>query len=193
MIKKDIAKKQKRRRPLEKVVVLPPAVKAEISPVEIKISGPKGVASRKLGTKKIVVRLDGGKILLAPKVRKSRSEKALINSLVAHINNLVAGVQNEFVYRMKICASHFPMAVKLKGDLFEVNNFIGEKTPRVLKVVKDVDVKVEGDFVVVKSCDRELAGNFASRIEKLTKRPSFDRRVFMDGIYLVEKCGEKLK
>lgn len=182
----------KKKKSLNREIVLE-KVNAEVSPSFVKITGPKGEITKRITTKRIIIALKDNKITIVPKSRSSKNEKALINSLVAHIKNMIKGVEEEYVYKLKVCASHFPMSVKMKGSTIEVTNYLGEKIPRVLKIKPGVEVKVEGDIITVKSCDKELAGQTASDIEHTTKRPDFDRRVFMDGIYTIEKAGEKLK
>ena len=84
------------------------------------------------------------------------------------------------------------MNVSLKGDVLEIKNFIGEKVPRTLKIRPGASVKINGDEIVVEAINKEIAGQTAGSIEKLTKRPGFDKRIFQDGIYIVEKDGKRL-
>ena len=103
------------------------------------------------------------------------------------------GANEGFVYRMKICSGHFPMNVSNTKEEFSVKNFLGEKVPRVLKIKPGVDVKIEGDAVIVESNSKELAGQTAANIEKLTKIKNRDLRVFQDGIYITEMAGRKVR
>ena len=74
-----------------------------------------------------------------------------------------------------------------------IKNFLGEKFPRILKLKEGVDVKIEGDKINVQSSSKELAGTTASDIEKITRRPNFDTRIFQDGIYITNKDGKEIK
>ena len=85
------------------------------------------------------------------------------------------------------------MNVSIKDKTFEIKNFIGEKVPRVLKIKDTVDVKLEGDMVIVESISKECAGQMAASIEQLTRRPGFDTRVFQDGIFITYKDGKIIK
>ena len=85
------------------------------------------------------------------------------------------------------------MSVSSKDGKFEVKNFIGERIPRVYKLMDNVEVKIEGDIIVVSSANKEVAGQTAASIEQLCKRPGFDSRTFQDGIYLIEKAGKEIK
>lgn len=85
------------------------------------------------------------------------------------------------------------MNVSVSNDQFTVKNFLGEKTPRILKLKKDVKVKVEGDQVIVESVDKELAGQTAADIEILCKITNRDPRIFQDGIWVISKAGKFVK
>jgi len=183
----------KTKRSLDKSIKLPEGVSAEVLPTKVTITGPNGSVSKIIATKIISITLEGNVIHLKPKKRVSKNEKRIINTLHRIFSNAVQGVNDKFVYKLKICSSHFPMSVKLNGKNFEVTNFMGEKIPRKLVIKEGVDAKLDGDIITIKSVDKELAGIVATDIEKTTRRPAFDRRVFMDGIYLIEKAGVKLE
>jgi large subunit ribosomal protein L6 len=119
--------------------------------------------------------------------KASKREKTTLGTYKAHINNMLHGAREGFTYRMKICSGHFPMTVQVKGSELIIKNFIGEKTPRVLRLKPGVDVKVEGEFIVISSPDRELGGQTAASIEAVSSRANYDKRVFQDGVYIIEK------
>src|SRR3989338_2299349 len=108
----------------------------------------------------------------------------------AHVRNLVRGADEGHVYKLKICASHFPMTVQVAGSQLVIKNFLGEKFPRTLALKEGATVKVDGQIITVESANKETAGTVASDIEKLTRRPGFDPRVFQDGIYMILKDGK---
>jgi len=111
----------------------------------------------------------------------------LLGTYVAHLNNLFRGVKEGFVYKLKICSGHFPMNVSIKNDEFIIKNFIGEKVPRVLKINSDVKVNIDGEVITIESNNIELAGQTAGSIEKLSSRTGFDKRIFQQGIFIIEK------
>ena len=114
----------------------------------------------------------------------------MLKTYRAHVKNLIKGVNEKFVYKLKICSSHFPMNVSISNNQFIVKNFLGEKSPRMMNIKDDVEVKINGDIIEVSSCNKEKAGNVASDIELLTKKVGKDVRVFQDGIYIVDKGGK---
>lgn len=178
---------------LTQEIELSEGISAEVKDRVLTITGSNGNVSKKISSKAIEIVVKDGKITIAPKVKSTRSEKCLVNTFHAHIMNMIKGVQEPYVYKLKVCSSHFPMSVKINGNNLEVSNFIGEKVARKLKLKEGADVKLEGDIIIVTSPDKELAGQVAADIEKVTKRAGFDKRIFMDGIYIIEKAGVELK
>ncbi len=154
----------------------------------IVVSKGKETVKRSFQYPKVTVKVEGDKIILQTPLMTKR-EKMMLGSFAAHIKNMFQGVQQPFVYTLKVCSGHFPMNIHVSGNEFIVKNFIGEKIPRVLKIREGVTVKVEGETVTISSPDIERAGQTAGAIELLCKRPGFDKRVFQQGIYITEKAG----
>ena len=116
----------------------------------------------------------------------------MMNTFEAHINNMIKGVQNKFEYKLKICSSHFPMTVKIDGKKAIIKNFLGEKTDRKCKIMSGAEVEVNGNQIVVKSIDKEIAGQTSANFEAATKVGKRDRRTFNDGIFIINKAGKEL-
>jgi len=155
------------------------------------MKGPKGEITRAMPDKKIKLTAKGNELRLLYEFATKR-EKRMLFTTKAHLNNMIKGVQEGFTYKLKICSGHFPMSVTLKGNTFEIKNFIGEKVPRMLKIKTGATVKITGDEITVEAINKEIAGQTAGSIEKLTRRPGFDKRIFQDGIYITEKDGKKI-
>src|SRR3989344_1644060 len=80
----------------------------------------------------------------------------------------------------------------LKTYKAQIKNVLGEKIPRKVNLMPGAAVKVDGSTITVESPDIEKAGQVAADIEQATRRPGFDRRIFQDGIYIIEKEGEQI-
>lgn len=127
-----------------------------------------------------------GKIVIEPK-RFTKREKKIINTFKSHILNMIRGVEEPYVYKLKICSSHFPMSVNLDGKKLVVKNFLGEKVPRKADVVENAEVKIDGDTILVTSPDKEIAGQTAANFEQCTRITNRDRRIFQDGLWIIQK------
>ncbi len=167
---------------------LPEGVTASVSGRDVTVKGPKGELKRVLGQIGVKITADGDAIVIKSE-QSGKREKRLMGSIQAHLNNMITGVVTPFTYKLKICASHFPMNVTLNKNRLIVKNFLGEKVPREISFDKDVDVKIDGDVIVVVSPDIEMAGCTASKFEGITFVSKRDRRIFQDGIYVTHKPG----
>ncbi len=119
--------------------------------------------------------------------KASRRENAIINATAGHIQNLLEGLEGEFEYKMAIVFSHFPMTVNVKGSKIDINNFTGEKKPRSAYTVGDAKVEVKGKEVLIRGHHKDHVAQTAANIENATRIVGKDRRVYQDGIYVVEK------
>lgn len=183
--------KNKMRKPFEQTIEVPEGVEVSLDGSTLKVKGPEGENSREFKTGKVSFKVDAGKIVLSDKAA-TKKEKRLINTYASHIRNMVKGVQEKFVYELKVASSHFPMTVKVEGNKATIKNFLGEKIERTCKVPERAEVEVKKDFITVKSVDKEIAGQAAANFEKATRISNRDRRIFQDGIYMINKAGKEI-
>lgn len=169
-------------------VDVPEGVDVVIEPRKVTVNGKNGRISRVLLHSNLTIAQEAGKLMLKA-LNATKREKMHLGSLQAHLKNMVAGVQNPFVFKLKICASHFPMNVTVTGNELVIKNFLGEKVPRRISFDKDAKVKITGDVIEVAHADIELAGTTASKFEGITFINKRDRRVFQDGIYITHRPG----
>lgn len=173
-------------------VALTEGVTASMQESVLTLKGASGETSRDFRNQQIKLSVADGKIKLLAN-NATKREKTMLGTFRAHVRNMVRGVTNGHTYRLKICSGHFPMNVSVSGKDFAVKNFLGEKIPRRFTISDDVDVKVDGQEIVIKSVNKELAGQTAANIEQLTRVKGRDRRIFQDGIYITEKDGKAIE
>lgn len=167
-------------------VKIPEGVSVEIDGKTIKAKGPKGENQRILSHRNIKIQIENGDVVLTAK-NPTKREKTMTGTFKAHIKNLMRGVKEGYVYKLKICSSHFPMTAALEGKELIIKNFLGEKIPRRCKIPERATVKIEGNMITVESLDIEKAGETASLIEQKTRITKRDRRVFQDGVFITTK------
>lgn len=177
--------------PITDKVPLPPGVTAQVEGRTVSLRGPKGALAKAMVPPNVAIAAEDGALVLRG-LRGTQREKRQLFTAKARLRNYVRGVTEGHMYLLRICASHFPMSVAVKGQFFEVKNFIGESVPRVLPLPAGVAVKVDGSLIEVSGPDLDVVSQTAAAIEQLTRRPGYDRRIFQDGIYIFEKDGEQI-
>ena len=134
----------------------------------------------------VKTKIEDGKVVFSCDSGNKNQYKTM-KSFIAHIKNMFTGLNEGYTYRLESANVHFPMTFKVEGDKLTINNFLGEKTPRFARILSGVKVDIKGSKITVTSSDKEAAGQTAANFEKATKIKNRDRRVFQDGIYLIER------
>lgn len=176
------------RKELFKTIEIPSGVSVELEGHRVKVNGQEGENSRTFVSKKLDMSKKGNAIIVGSK-SATKMEKKMMNTIAAHIKNMILGVQKKFEYELKAVYSHFPVTLEVKGHELIIKNFLGEKVPRKTKIPKGVDVEVKGNVITVASTDLELAGQTAANLETATRIRLRDKRIFQDGIFIIKKAG----
>lgn len=174
-----------------KEIEIPEGVEVTINRGLVSVKGPEGENTREFPLRNLELKKKDNKVVIGKKGSTKR-EKKLINSMKAHIANMIKGVKEKFEYTLKVCSSHFPMTVECSGRELTIKNFLGEKKPRKTTIPKGAEVNVDKEIITVKSTDKELAGQAAATIERATELRKKDRRVFQDGIFITNKAGKQI-
>ena len=165
---------------------LPESVTARLDADLLIIKGPLGECKKDFSKIKTQVLHNGNKIIIQS-LGKKKFDISVANTVRSIIRNMIKGVTEGFTYKLKIVFAHFPISVKAKDNNVIIENFYGERSPRIAKIVGDCKVMFEGDDVIVKGVSLEDVGQTAANIEQATKVKKKDQRVFLDGIYVYEK------
>ena len=112
---------------------------------------------------------------------------AVANAIIAHVKNMIVGLQKGYIYRLKVIYAHFPMNIQRKGKNIEINNFIGGKKQRIAKIIGDTLVEIKGKDITVSGSNKEDVGQTVANMELASRAKNKDLRVFHDGIYLYKK------
>lgn len=172
----------------ERIIDIPESVKLEITNRKVNVSGPKGALEEDLSHLPCTIELHEGKVhVRSPWPRKA--EVAKVGTAAARIRNMIKGVTTGFTFKMKVVHAHFPVTLKVveKNRKLLIENFTGEKTPRVARIVGDAKVRTSGDEIVIQGINLEEVSQTAANIEQCTKIREKDQRVFLDGIYVFER------
>lgn len=176
---------------LYKKIEIPEGTDAEIEGSLLRIKGSEGENSRRFILGPLKMTKEGNKISIGIK-NATKREKKMMNTIAAHIRNMIKGVQKKFEYELKAVFSHFPITLEVNGREVLIKNFLGEKNPRKTVIPKNVEIDINGNLIKIKSIDRELAGQAAAKLETATRIRARDRRIFQDGIFMTKKAGKEI-
>jgi len=176
---------------LFKQIKIPEGVTVNVEDSKLTAKGPEGEMFREFKLSKVKMELKDDKINLSQK-SVTKNEKKIMNTVAAHIENIVNGVKKKFEYHLKICYGHFPFTIRQDGNRVFIKNFLGEKVERIVELPKGIDIEIKKEFITIKSVNKELAGQASANFEAATRVRGRDRRIFQDGIYIIEKDGKKM-
>ena len=179
------------KKPLQQTIEIPENVEVNIEENVVVIRGKQGENKRSFNFGKLKFEKRDNQIIIWNE-KATKTEKKDMNTIAAHIKNMIRGVQEKFEYKLKICFSHFPISVGIDGNEAVIKNFLGEKIPRKVKIPKGVEVTIDKDIVTVKATDKELAGQTAANFEIATRIKKRDKRVFQDGVFIISKDKKEI-
>jgi len=170
----------------QSAVEMPEGVTATLQGRTLAVRGKLGEAKKHFDKVNVNIAVEGNRVLFTPFSAK-RKDNVIINTVTSIVNNMVTGVTKGYTYKVKVVYAHFPITVKTKGKQVLVENFMGERSPRVSEIVGDSKVSIEGDDVIVKGVSLEDVGQTAANIEQATKIKRKDQRIFLDGLYIYHR------
>ena len=177
----------------EQRIEIPEEVTVTVDGKTVHVNGTKGSLEKAFPEPQTMISIEGNELVASTWINRKRT-RALVGTIVAHTRNMMIGVQHGYTYEMKIVYSHFPITVEIQGKEVLIKNFIGERGIRKARLIGDVDVKTTEDEVIISGIDIEHVSQSAANIQLATKIRDKDRRVFLDGIYVIKKkLGEEVK
>ena len=174
---------------IKEKIEIPNGVEITTEEKTVHVKGEKGSLSRMLSHPRVNITAKNNIVEISCMDSPKRKEKALIGTFKAHINNMIKGVTEGFEYKMKTVFAHFPIKTSVEGDVFIIQNFLGERSPRKAIILEGVTVEAKGENVTVSGIDKEKVGQTTANIERATKVKKRDIRVFQDGVYIISKRG----
>ena len=137
------------------------------------VAGPKGTLSRALKND-VIVKLDGGVIMLMPKNDKDIFSRALWGTYASHIKNMIAGVNTPFVKKLILEGVGFKSEVKGSDLVLALGFSHGVTVP----IPAGLTVTAEKNVVTVSGIDKELVGQFAAKTRSLKKPEPYKGKGF---------------
>jgi len=165
-------------------VEAPASVKITKEGNVLAVTGKLGSIKKDFRKLPATITVQGNKITVRP-YGKRKKDLAVTNTARSIVESMIKGVEKGYTYKLKVIFAHFPISVKVKGKELHVENFFGERSPRISKIRGDTTkVTVAGEDVIVQGPSLEDVSQTAANIELSTKIKDKDQRVFLDGLYV---------
>ena len=167
-------------------IQIPENVKVSLKGSMLHVQGPLGKTHKNFKKIPVLIEINNNKILLK-KTGERKKHLAILNTAKSLIQTLCIGVVDGFTIKMKIVYSHFPITVKVENKNVLIENFQGERAPRISMIRGNTSVVVKGDDVIITGPVLTDVSQTAANIQLKSKVKNKDHRVFLDGIYRYSK------
>lgn len=167
-------------------ITIPKGVKVALAGEVLKVEGPKGSLSQKVGTG-VDITIDDGKVVFSrpAETREARTVQGLLRSLVA---NMVTGVTHGFERRLEITGVGY--RAEVKGDSLVMS--LGFSHPVNYDLPKGVKAEVEKQtLITLKGADKQILGQAAANIRGLKPpEPYKGKGIKYQGEKILRKAGK---
>jgi len=170
-------------------IQIPEGVKVNLKNRMLQVQGPLGNVYKNFKKIPVLIEINDNKIFLK-KTGERKKHLAILNTSKSLIQTLCVGVVDGFTIKMKIVYSHFPITVKVEGKNVLIENFQGERAPRISPIKGVTKVTVKGDDVIITGPVLTDVSQTAANIQLKSKVKNKDHRVFLDGIYSIPNQKE---
>jgi large subunit ribosomal protein L6 len=167
-------------------VDIPEGVTVSVKRHMLHFVGPLGKTHKSFRSIPVNIEIKEGKILLTT-IEQKKKDYAILHTARSIIRNICEGLVTGYTIKMKVVFSHFPITVKVEGRNVLIENFQGERAPRITHIVGNTKVVPKGEDVLLTGEVWTDITQTAANIELKSKVKNKDHRVFLDGIYAFEK------
>jgi len=166
-------------------VIIPEGVKITQKKNMLEFVGPLGKTFKSFRSIPVNIEITEGKVILKT-IGFRKRDYSILHTVRSIIRNICEGLVEGYTIKMKVVFAHFPITVKVDGKKILVENFQGERAPRITKIVGNTKVIPKGEDVVLTGEVWTDITQTAANIELKTRVKNKDHRVFLDGIYIYD-------
>ena len=167
-------------------VIIPEGVKITQNKHMLSFEGPLGKTFKSFRKIPVNIEITEDKVILKATGFRKR-DYSILHTARSIIRNICEGLIEGYTIKMKVVFAHFPITVKVEGKKILIENFQGERAPRITHIVGNTKVIPKGEDVVLTGEVWTDITQTAANIELKSKVKNKDHRVFLDGIYVFEK------
>lgn len=175
---------------MKETLELPAEFESEYNKGVLTIKGNNETVEKKLQHALVEIETKENKIIFSTESTK-RNIKSIVSTFKSHAENIVEGLENEHIYKMKGVYAHFPMTIKQEQNKVKIENFMGERNPREIEIEEGVKVEVDGEDLTIRGADKDAVSQTAGKIEQMCKKGDRDPRTFQDGVYITKRGGKQ--
>lgn len=157
------------------MIEVPEGITIQVDGHKVTVRGPQGEVQKEF-SKKASIKAEGNKVEVT-------ADKALKGTIEAIVDNMVVGVNEGYMRKLKVLYAHFPISIEVKGKEITIKNFLGERRPRKTVIMGSTKVEVKGQNVTVSGPDKEAVGQTIANLKGSMRIKDKDGRIFQDGIY----------
>lgn len=160
-------------------------VTVDVEEDQLRVTGKLGSNTRRFNSKLLHLDINNGKINVEPNQKKQVFKKANMAaiSFSKEVKDDIKGVSEYFEILMEAVYSHFPITMEVKGSNLNIKNMLGERSPRMAKILGDTKIDIKGNDIKIYGTKHEDVSQTAANIRKASKVRGKDERIFQDGIY----------
>ena len=168
-------------------IAIPEGVTLAVIDLKMRVEGPKGALEKELPAK-LTIKSDG-KIAFVEAVGRGKQTLSIQGTTRSHLMNMITGVTQGWKKTLELVGSGYRAEVVGR----ELVLTVGFSHPVKVVAPEKVNFLVEKNIITVEGIDKEMVSQSASNIELACRVSNRDRRIFMDGVWLINKDGKNIK
>jgi large subunit ribosomal protein L6 len=167
-------------------IQIPAGVEVTVTSGKITVKGPKGTLERALHPLAVVSVADGA-VSVTPK-NQTQLARALWGTYASHIQNMFAGVREEYKKKLVLDGIGYRMAVA--GNTLTLT--VGFSHPVVMPIPEGLTATVEKNELTIAGIDKELVGQFSANVRAKKKPEPYKGKGFhYSNEVILRKQGKK--
>ena len=157
----------------KQLLQIPKGTEVALSGSTLRVKGPKGELVRDFNTALIAIKIDGETISFIPK-NEENFTRALWGTTASHVKNMITGVTTPYTRKLILEGVGFKSDVKGKNLELALGFSHGVSVP----IPEGLTVTAEKNNITFSGIDKELVGQFTSKIRAMKKPEPYKGKGF---------------
>ncbi len=170
----------------KEILEIPKGVTVTLKKHMLHFQGPLGKTYKNFRNIPVNIEIKEDQVILTSQGYRKR-DYSILHTARSIIRNICEGLITGYTIKMKVVFAHFPITVKVQDKTVLIENFQGERSARVTRIMGNTKVIPKGEDVILTGEVWNDITQTAANIELRSKVKDKDHRVFLDGVYVYEK------